>query len=56
MYICKQADFKQVISGKWWREPCFEFKSKRRVVWTTSENQNDHLTYYKSVTEEQMNV
>ena len=27
MYICKQADFKQVISGKLWREPCFEFKT-----------------------------
>ena len=37
MYIPKLADLKQVISNKTWREPCFEFKTERRVVWTTSE-------------------
>ena len=38
MYIYKQADFKQVISGKSWRELRFEFKTEHRVVWTTSES------------------
>ena len=37
-YIYKQADFKQVISGKSWRELRFEFKTEHRVVWTTSES------------------